>query len=427
MFKKVFGPIVIVLVGLFPIILLLIGSPESHSFATKVSAYDSLARITSLAALSLLALNIVLSARLRIFDRLFLGLDRTYRFHRIIGGSVLILVLVHAMLITAKYSSISLLSGYEYLKPNLDYALMAGKVGLSLMLAGIFVSMYVTIKYKWFINIQRLLGAVIFIGGYHALFVTGTDLKTNNWLLGYFVIIGGLAAGLYIYRSLLHKPIRRQLMYAVESVEVKLGIAQIWLKPVGKALPFYAGQFGFFRFNSAAVDDESHPFTISSGSDDARLRLSIKALGDYSTSIQGVSAGDTVMVEGPYGNFSFTKVSSNKQAWIAGGVGITPFLSMAQSLPTGYDVTLLYCTRTLAEANIFLDELQQVSQRNPGFKVVTVSQDKGQRLSVDMLKKANLTDYLLCAPIGMMRDVESQLVAAGVPSGNIYYEEFELK
>jgi predicted ferric reductase len=427
MLKKIRGPFIVILVGVIPACLLLIGSPETINLYSAAPLLDFLGRVAGLSALSLLALNIILSARLGVFDRLFLGMDRAYRFHRIIGGSVLILVLVHAMFITAKYSSISLLSAYEFLKPNLDIALMAGKFALAVILVGVFMSMYLTIKYKLFITIQRLLGAVIFIGGYHALFVTGTNMQTNGLLMGYFIIIGGLAAGLYIYRSVFHKSVKRQLMYAVESVTTNENIAQIWLRPLGKTLAFYAGQFGFYRFHSMAVDTESHPFSISSGSDDGRLRLSVKGVGDYTKALQSVMVGDTVSIEGPYGNFSFTKIQSYRQVWIAGGIGITPFLAMAQSLPAGYDVTLFYCTKTVLEAKVFLNELEYVTARNPGFRVVTVSDDQQQRLSIDMVKQVSAADYLLCAPLGMMENLKKQLIDAGVSGKHVYYEEFRLK
>lgn len=427
MLKEIKGPLLVIVIGIIPACLMLTISPAAFNLSNSAYIIDFFGRITGLVALSLLALNIILSARLAIFDRLFLGMDRAYRIHRIIGGLILILVLIHAMLTTAKYSNISLLSGYEFLKPNLDIALMAGKFALLTLLAGVFISMYITIRYKWFINIQRLIGAMIFFGGYHALFTTGTDLQTNEVLMGYFILIGGLATGLYIYRSILHKSIKNQLKYTVESVSVKDNITQIWLRPLGKALAFYAGQFGFFRFHSSAVNNESHPFSISSGSDNSNLRLSIKSTGSYTTALKNIVSGDTVSVEGPYGNLSFTKMPSTKQVWIAGGIGITPFLSMAQSLSNLYEITLFYCTKTFAEAEFYLQELEQVATNNPGFKIVTVSSDQNQHLSIETLKQIDAGDYLLCASTFMMKSIEKQLIDTGVPRKHIHYEDFNLK
>lgn len=424
--KKQFGTLFALAVVIIPIILWLIFNQIPLSLSGTTQKLDALAKAAALGGLALLAFNIILSARLSIFERLFLGLDRAYRAHRIIGGSVLILLMLHGALITAKYSSISLLSGYEYLKPNLDVALMFGKITLGLMIVLIAISMYIKVKYQWFIIIQRLLGAMIFIGGYHALFVSGSDLRSNSPLLTYYVLIGGVASGLYVYRSLFHKSVKRRLSYTVISTLNSEGVTVIWLKPVARAMSFYAGQFAFFKFKSDAVDTESHPFSISSGSDESNLRISAKASGDYTNELAKLKVGDGVQVEGPYGHFSFTKTRSNKQVWVAGGIGITPFLSMVHSMPPDYQITLYYCVRSISQA-IFLQELNEIAKVKPRLKVVTICDDENQRITAKEMISNSAQDYLLCAPPSMMHDLEKQLVNLGISKDNIYYEDFALK
>lgn len=413
--KKLFGPALTIIIALIPVALWAAGDAKT----------DPLAKAVALSGLALLSFNIILSARLPIFDRLFLGLDRAYRAHRLIGGSVVILIMLHAMLITAKYSSISLLSGYEFLKPNLDVALMAGKLALATMMLLVVISIYFKIKYQWFITVQRLLGAMIFVGGYHALFVTGSDLRSNGPLLVYFVLLGGSAAGLYMYRSLMHRSVKRKLQYEVTNVENSQDITTIWLKPLGKALAFYAGQFAFFQFHSQAVDGESHPFSLSSNSNDSNLRIAAKNSGDYTGQLSKITVGDRIEVEGPYGQFSFAKRTGKHQVWVAGGIGITPFLSMAQSLPADYEVTLYYCIAS-GEQAIFLDELNQLTAKNPNLNVVTVITDQKQRITGEQLVVPGVEEYLLCAPPAMMHDLEEQLVKQKVSRSSISYEDFAL-
>lgn len=413
--KALVGPLLTIMIALVPIAL----------WATGGVATDPLAKATALSALALLSFNIILSARLPIFDRLFLGLDRAYRAHRLIGGTVIILGMLHAALIVFKYSSISLLSGYEFIKPNTDIPLMAGKFALAAMMFFVVISLYITIKYQWFITVQRLLGAMIFVAGYHALFVTGSDMRTNGPLLAYFVVLGGAAAGLYCYRSLMHKSVKRTLAYEVTKVDNRQNITTIWFKPLGKALAFYAGQFAFFQFHSKAVDGESHPFSMSSDSNDSNLRISAKNSGDYTSMLPNVLAGDKVEVEGPYGQFSFAKQTGKRQVWVAGGIGITPFLSMAQSLPSDYHVTLYYCAMNFEQA-IFLDELNELAAKNPNLKIVTVFTHLHQRVTGQQVISPNAQEYLLCAPPSMMHDLEEQLVKEGVPRSSISYEDFAL-
>jgi len=423
--KKLAGIVLICAVGIAPILLWLIFSPIKLSLTDTNQKIDALAKVAALSGLALLSFNIILSARLAMFERLFLGLDRAYRVHRIIGGSVLILLMLHGALITAKYSNISLLSGFEYLKPNFDVALMLGKVTLVVMIVLITISVYIKVKYQWFVTIQRILGAMIFLGGYHALFVSGSDIRINPPLFAYFILLGGAAAGLYVYRSLFHKSIKRKLEFIVHSVWHGEGITIVWLKPVQKALAFYAGQFAFFQFSSAAVDTESHPFSMSSGSDNSYIRIAAKASGDYTSEVNKLKTGDGVQVEGPYGRFSFTNIRGIKQVWVAGGIGITPFLSMAHSLSSDYQVTLYYCVRTAAQA-IFREELEKIMVEKPYLRVVIVCDDQNQRITGKEMTSNSAEDYLLCAPPAMMHNLEKQLRILGVPKHNIHYEDFAL-
>lgn len=423
--KKITGIVFTCAVAAIPILLWLIFNPVELSLTDTTQRIDALAKVVVLSGLALLSFNIILSARLAVFERLFLGLDRAYRAHRIIGGSVLILLMLHGALITAKYSNISLLSGFEYLKPNFDFALMLGKCALVVMILLVTISIYIKVKYQWFVTIQRTLGAMIFLGGYHALFVSGSDIRANLPLLIYFILLGGTAVGLYVYRSLFHKSIKRKLDFVVYSVWHGEGITIIWLKPIQKALAFYAGQFAFFQFSSAAVDTESHPFSISSGSDNNYIRIAAKASGDYTSVINNLKAGDSVQVEGPYGHFSFTKIRSTKQVWVAGGIGVTPFLSMAQSLPSDYQVTLYYCVRNASQA-IFKEELEKVMAEKPSLKVIIVCDDQNQRITAEEMVTNSAEDYLLCAPPAMMHNLEKQLRTLGVPKHTIHYEDFAL-
>lgn len=411
--------------ALIPVLLWLMFSPGQLVLTDTTQKFDAVAKITALSGLALLSFNIILSARLAVLERLFLGLDRAYRAHRLIGGSVLILLMLHGALITAKYSSISLLNGFEFLKSNTDRALMLGKLTLGIMIILIVVSIYIRVKYQWFIVIQRALGAMIFIGGYHALFVTGSDIRSNIPLFGYFILLGGAASGLYIYRSLFHKSVKRKLDYSVHSVNHSEDISVIWLKPVQKALAFYAGQFAFFQFSSQAMDSESHPFSISSSSDNSNIRIAAKASGDYTAELSKIRVGDLVKLEGPYGNFSFTKIQNARQVWVAGGIGITPFLSMAHSLPSGYTVTLYYCVRNISQA-IFLEELKKVASEKKGLEVVVLCDDQNERITAEEIMSISAEAYLICAPPAMMHDLEKQLRKLRAPKNSIYYEDFAL-
>jgi predicted ferric reductase len=113
------------------------------------------------------------------------------------------------------------------------------------------------------------------------------------------------------------------------------------------------------------------------------IRLSIKALGDYSSWIRSVSQGSNVFLEGPYGRFSYYFNPARSYVWIAGGIGITPFVSMAYTLTGVTPVDVYYCASNAGET-AHLDELQELEQTTGNFRVIPwYSEEKG-RLSASI-------------------------------------------
>lgn len=386
---------------------------------------DALAKITALSALSLLSFLIILSGRLPIFEKLFYGLDKLYKAHKNISAVVIMLILAHSALLTFKYLEISDVSAFKFVIPSTEISLMLGKLALYIMVTLVVLTMYFKIKYQWFVLSMRVMGGMIFLSGYHALFVAGSDLTQNIPLLIYMVALGAGASYVYVYKSLFHKAFVKTYQYKITSISKRHNVFDIVMVPVGKPINRYAGQFAFVTFASIGAGNESHPFTIASASTDERLRFGIKNLGDFTNSLGQLKVGAIAHIEGPYGYFSFSKISGKKQTWIAGGIGITPFLAMAQSLPVGYEVNLYYCVKNAAEA-VFLDELLKIADSNPRFNVTAYFSDSTGPIKVGKIYTPTVEEYLLCGPVGMMQSLNRNLIAVGVPKKSIHYEEFAL-
>jgi predicted ferric reductase len=130
-----------------------------------------------------------------------------------------------------------------------------------------------------------------------------------------------------------------------------------------------AGQFLFVRFPSDKILNESHPFTISSAPKDEALRVTIKASGDFTRELfTRLKEGAEAVVDGAYGMFDY-KTGGQKQIWVAGGIGVTPFLSFIRDMDgnLAHDVDFYYTVRHPDEA-LFVDEIQAAAQKNPRLK-----------------------------------------------------------
>jgi predicted ferric reductase len=95
------------------------------------------------------------------------------------------------------------------------------------------------------------------------------------------------------------------------------------------------------------------------------LRLTIKASGDFTRHLfANLKAGTSAVVEGAYGMFNY-KTGGEKQIWVAGGIGVTPFLSFLRDLKTdlAHRCGFLLHSATPEEA-VFVDEIEAIAARN---------------------------------------------------------------
>lgn len=133
------------------------------------------------------------------------------------------------------------------------------------------------------------------------------------------------------------------------------------------------------------------------------------------------------LVEGPYGLFSSKYAKEKEQVWIAGGIGITPFLSLAKDMYTN-KVQLFWSVKNDGDA-IYSRELQELTENNKHFEYsVWVSEEKGQ-LAIGKLNIENIPSkaYFVCGPESLKKSIIKQLRAKGVKMKNIYDEEFAFR
>ncbi len=151
-----------------------------------------------------------------------------------------------------------------------------------------------------------------------------------------------------------------------------------------------------------------------------------------------VKAGDTIEAQAPSGKFFFTGKESDSIVLIAGGVGITPMMSVTRALTDmGWDGDIYFIVACSDPQHfIFEAELKRLRERHPNLHVFVamsrIQEDqngyKSGRLSKELLSQwvANLSSRRIhiCGPPKMMDGVREMLAELRVPPGNIHTENF---
>ena len=287
------------------------------------------------------------------------------------------------------------------------------------------------LRHEVFLRVHRLLGVVFVLGGVHAFRVDALRAE-SPWLRWYLVVVTAAGLAAWAYRSGLGRTLVPRAYYEVAGVRrLHPTVIELRLRPLDEPLAFAPGQLVFVGLDDPAVGRELHPFSITSAPGEDELRLVIRSAGDFTSVLDAVSPGSQCRVEGPYGTFWRDGADADRQVWIAGGIGITPFLSMARSLPDDVGaVDLYYCTGD-APAAVLIDELYAVADRHPTVRVIPVAADRLGFLRADDVRAAsgNLsrTHIFLCGPPQMIDALRGQFEDMGVPAGRIHYEDFRMR
>lgn len=420
------GPVTVALLTLPPVVLWALDRPLGTRVEDTEAAFHSLANITALLGTAGFAVNLLIGARLPFAERCFGPFDQMYRLHRTVGLAALVLLVSHALFLAASRATRSFAASLELFLPTAGWAVFAGVVALAGMTAAVAFTILGRLRHEAFVWVQRSFGPIFLVSIVHVVAQPGAlDSAPTLYLLG----LAALAAVSFLYRSVLSRFLVRCFTYRLEAVDrLDPGVAELSLAPKGRPIRFEPGQFAFFTFLDASVSSEPHPFSIASSPGDPRLRIVVKALGDYTTDLMTIRPGATTKVEGPYGRFSYLEVGNPRQIWIAGGIGITPFLSMARDLqPAGYQIDLYYCTEHAEQAHS-LDELFEISERDRRFRVIPIRTVSLGRISAEDILGVSRDlveiDILLCGPPAMNRNLTTQFMQIGVPGHQIHSEDF---
>ncbi|MHB8410537.1 MAG: ferredoxin reductase family protein [Candidatus Acidiferrales bacterium] len=390
-----------------------------------------------LLAFGLMALQIVIGSRLRLVcDPI--GLGQLLGLHRIIGILVLALLVAHPLLVTVGGGKPQLLNPLRA-----PWGVRVGQTALFLLIIHSILAVFRTrfsLDYVVWRRIHRaafLIFALAFVHG----FLVGDDLKRLPMQALWVVLLTG--AGLLAFYAHFLKPraLGRNRHRITELIPETHNTTTLVLAPeTGEQFRYLPGQFMFLTPLDANFPLEEHPFTISSSpAQKGILTATIKSVGNFTAHVKNWTSGGHILVDGPHGKFSYLlHPHADRLVFVAGGVGITPLMSMMRFLRDTQDprpIRLIYANQTEADI-IFRDELEQM-QTEMDLRVVHVlsrpSADwRGERgrISREFLdrfieKEPGVACYV-CGPPAMMESAVADLKALQIPPDRIHSEEFSL-
>lgn len=377
--------------------------------------------------LVLMSFSLFLSTRPRWAEPYFGGLDKMYMTHRHTSTAAFLLLFVHILIVPLHLVDL-FIGNY--------FAIIAFLGIITIVLPTLapripFLNKLTGQTYEGWKSLHKYIGIFFIFGYLHSITVNAPLTKAINWNQ-IFVFLG---IGSYLYTEIFGRFFKKFVPYTVESVKHPNGsTTEVTLRAKGEGIKHaHAGQFMFVRFSGDDILSESHPFTISSAPSEGVIRLTIKASGDYTRHLfDHLKEGSEAIVEGAYGLFNY-KTGGEKQIWVAGGIGITPFLSFLRDLKDEikHDVHFYYTVRHPEEA-VFAEEINTIAKGHPNLKSKIRFSSIHGSLSVDEIKKNAGGDVsqhhvYMCGPFPMIQAFEKNFLEAGVPAGNIHFEEFNFR
>jgi ferredoxin-NADP reductase len=223
----------------------------------------------------------------------------------------------------------------------------------------------------------------------------------------------------------------------VEKRNETPGVFSLVLKSHEERPTFIAGQYLTVRLpHFEPLEGKS--YSIASTPSEDTITLTVKAMGKFSRAILAHEIGDTITTSLPYGFFYPEPDESSGIAFVVGGIGITPCMSIIKNLLKGdyqKPITLFYSNRTHADI-VFKDRLDTLSQSHPNFKIhYFITREEGthlefhtERMTADFIatNTPNLheTDFFICGSIDFTKTLWTSLKDSGISSPRLYTEGF---
>jgi predicted ferric reductase len=407
--------------------------PETLNF---IAIRNLLVQYSGVIATGAMSVSMILATRTRWLESWLNGLDKSYRLHKWLGIMALVTSVLHwiasdapkwmvalGMLAAPKRGArpagmpeLGAIEAFFMSQRGLwevigEWAFYAAVVLLALALIKRF-------PYKYFVSTHKLISIVYLTVVVHSVpLLTFDDWATPLGIVSGLLMIGGVMAAAIALTGQIGRG--NKVAGKIETIREfpELGATAVNIKLDANWKGHDAGQFAFVTFDRR---EGKHPFTIASAWDPAARVVSFitKGLGYYTRFLpQTLELGGEAIVEGPYGRFTFQD-TKERQIWVGGGVGITPFIAGMKGLANKggpKTIDLIHSTKEYSPEAL---DLVKADAKAAGITLHVLIDDRDGFLTPDRLRELvpdwKSASVWFCGPAGRPTSRERTVVVSGV-------------
>lgn len=222
----------------------------------------------------------------------------------------------------------------------------------------------------------------------------------------------------------LQLPILSQKIIAEKTCEISFNLR-------GRTFDFIAGQHIRVNVPKLLYSDSKGAFRVfsvaSSPNDKNRISIAFRNSGSgFKRTLMDLPIGSLINIDGPFGHFALPKSTVNPLIFIAGGIGITPLISMVRFVVEknlSHKITLLYVNRS-RESAAYIGELEAIAAQKPRFIIKNKFGFIDVKFIQESVNDIEKSLWYIAGPIPMVAEAKNILCQLGASGNEIYSEEF---